>query len=89
MSFLTYNTGDEVQIPALPRRVYGRVDAFEPPDEGWPWTPTILLDSLDADWFDARGSDIRWLGAPDVLDDADRRIATVAAKEGRLPRSPA
>lgn len=84
MSFLTYS-GDELPTPErLPDRVYGRIDAFEPPDEAFNWLPTLTFDSLDADWFDAVGSEIRWLGAPETLDEADRRISAVVGPAERL-----
>ena len=89
MSFLTYLGEEIATLALLPRRVYGRIDAFEPPDEGPGWPPTVTFDSLDADWFDREGSDIPWLGAVDILEEVNRRISAVVAPVERLPWFPA
>jgi hypothetical protein len=66
-----------------PPRVYARVDTIEPgeperpghahEDPEWPFhgRRVLLLDSVDADWFDARGEQIRSLADPKVADEAD------------------
>ena len=82
MSFLTYLGEEIATLALLPRRVYSRIDAFEPPDEGPGSPPTVTFDSLDADWFDREGSDIPWLGAVDILEEVNRRISAVGCAGG-------
>jgi hypothetical protein len=80
VSFLTY-FGEDVPGLDPPRRIYGRVDQREPPD-GSDAERTILIDSIDADWFDAVWRDLDWLGAADVVDEVDRHISVVEASFG-------
>lgn len=90
MSFLTYY-GEEVPTLEPPRRVYARVDRREPPDGEFERDRVLLLDSLDADWFDEMRQRISWLGDPNIVDEADRRISVVEVPTGGGPpdiRSP-
>jgi hypothetical protein len=84
MSFLTFFRED-ARLVQPPRRIYGRIDQFEPADELNGWDPVILIDSVDADWVDELGGEIRWLGDPDTLRETDRRISVVEVRGGRLP----
>jgi hypothetical protein len=81
VGFLTYpDSGGEgyerVEAGPLPDRVYARVDRFEPADlEGK--AGSLLLDCVDADWFDEVGREVRWLADPDLADEVDRRISVI------------
>jgi hypothetical protein len=81
MSFLTSYNEDGVDV-VPPRRVYGRVDHREPPDGDPDGPRSILLDSVDADWFDDIGGKMGWFGAADVVDEADRHVSVVEARFG-------
>jgi beta-lactamase superfamily II metal-dependent hydrolase len=81
MSFLAYyrDDGEDHTPSPAPARVYARVDRHEPTDanEG---PRTLLLDSIDADWFDELSNEISWLG--EVFEDADYRVSVVELKLG-------
>lgn len=72
MSFLRYSRDEPIDNEA-PRRVYARVDQVESTDDG----DVLLLDSVDADWFDAIGEESPWFGDPRVAEEIDRRISVV------------
>jgi len=85
MSFLTHYADGDGDQPSQdpPRRVYARVDHREPPDadaeQGDP--RTLVLDSIDADWFDELSGEVRWLG--EIFEEADRRVSVVEVELGR------
>jgi hypothetical protein len=81
--------------------VYARVDTIEPgeaegprpPDEDTEWPfhgrDLLLLDSVDADWFDSRSEEIRSLADPEVNEEADSRVSVIAmAWDDMLPFYP-
>jgi hypothetical protein len=75
---------------APPPRVYGRVDQLEPPDEETAaelasrrergGQRTVLIDCVDATWFDEVGQYAGWLGAATILEESERNLSVV---EGR------
>ncbi|HEY2142265.1 MAG TPA: hypothetical protein VGG98_09425 [Solirubrobacteraceae bacterium] len=84
MSFLTYYGEDRPFGPA-PRRVYGRIDSREGPGAEAAGPSTILIDSVDADWFDERGREAGWLAAPETREEADRNVSILHAPERDVP----
>jgi hypothetical protein len=81
MSFLTWY-GEHAPIRDAPKRVYGRVDAREPPDGEPDSERTILIDSVDADWFDEVAGNLRWFGAHELSEDLDGRVSVVELETG-------
>ena len=73
MSFLRYY-GEDAPDRDLPGRVYARVDTREPPDGESDDERILLLDSVDANWFDTVRGEITWLGD---YPDADWHVSVV------------
>lgn len=97
MTFLSY-LGGERPDRRPPSRVYAQVDRIEPgqserpsePEHDWPFhgRSIVLFDSIDADWFDARGEAIRTLADPEIADEADWNVSVVAMAADDLPPLP-
>ena len=87
MSFLNYYHGDDRPRRQPPGRVYGRVDSRERPREKAGGRRVVLMDSVNADWFDERGGR-GWFGAHETLDELAWNVSVVEAEEaGGLGRS--
>ncbi len=55
------------------------VDQRDPPDGEPDGERTILIDCVDADWFDDAGQDIGWFGDPANVPEVDRHLSVVEA----------
>lgn len=89
MSFLDYPGGEDeyVEDAPLPDRVYARVDRFESPQEKGR-AGSLLLDCVDADWFDQVGTEIHSLAEPRLAGEAGRRISVVELEVGPIESLP-
>lgn len=75
MSFLTVYVEPPQFDP--PRRLYSRVDRREEVESHEGPAAALLLDSVDADWFDERGSRVDRLSDPKNADEADDHVSVV------------
>lgn len=78
ISFLTF-FGPETPIFEPPGRVYARIDRVEPAGES---KRLVLLDSLDADWFDTEGRGFASLTGAEAAEVVDRRVSVIEARVG-------
>jgi hypothetical protein len=76
MSFLTFFPDGPPQVEP-PSRVFARVDRLEPPLEGYEETPTVVLDSVDAEWFEYVGRERDTLADPAIAEELERRVSVL------------
>src|SRR5688572_12015557 len=80
--FFKYHPGETFEAPP-PRPVYARVDQIEPLDPDGSVPPLVLLDCIDANWFERQQSvEPMWKM---VESEPDLRISIIAAPGDCLP----
>jgi hypothetical protein len=76
MTFLTFFPDGPPQVD-VPSRVYARVDRLEPPIEGSEEGATVVLDSIEAEWFDSVGRERETLADPAIAEDVERHVSVL------------